>query len=135
MLLFFLDTKIVPRVCVFIVAQSILLPTITKWVGSWALAGAIIFGLITIAVVILFYNDLPKFDTWDLVFAIVLLVIGFALHIFAGNPGDSQYPPWHALWHLAAALSVYFVVTIRDGQSEISKFLRKLDLHIELFDK
>jgi hypothetical protein len=135
MLLFFLDTKIVPRVCVFIIAQSVLLPTIIRWIGSWALAGAIIFGLIVIAVVILFYNDLPKFDPWDLAFALVLLIIGFALHIIAGDPGDSQYPPWHSLWHLCAGMSAYFVVTIRDGQSEISKFLKKLNVHSEIFDK
>jgi hypothetical protein len=135
MLLFFLDVKIIPRVCVFIIAQSILLPIIIKWIGSWALAGTIIFALIVIASVTLFYDGIPKFDPWDLAFALILLAIGFALHIIAGNPGEPQYPPWHSLWHLAAALSVYFVITIRDGKSEISKLLRSMDFHIELFDK
>lgn len=126
LLLFFLDVEIVPKMCIFIIIQSILLPAIIKWIHSWALAGALIGGLVIMSLLSIFWYKIPKFDKLDVYSALVLIGVGFFFHIYAGDPGDPKYPPYHSLWHLCAFIAAYFVIAIRDGKGELSKFINSI---------
>lgn len=83
------------KFCIFIIGQAFLLPAIMKWIGTWALAGAIIGAIVIIAVLIVFYKNLPKMDGYDLLVALVLIGVGLFFHVYAGEPGDPRYPWAH----------------------------------------
>jgi hypothetical protein len=126
MALFIVNTEIVPKVCVFIIAQSFLLPTIIRWTDSWALAGVIIVVVLLILVTIALYNQNAKFDTLDVFCALFLVIVGLVFFALAGDPGEKSYPGYHSLWHTTSMSSLYFVVTIRDGEGELCKLFRNI---------
>jgi hypothetical protein len=126
MALFLIDTQIIPKVCVFVIAQSILLPTVIKWVHSWAVPGTLIVIMLLIMIIIVSYKKSVKFDTLDLVAALVLVLAGSFFFVWAGEPGEPRYPYAHSLWHDFSMTSLYFVIEIRDGQSVIYKFIESM---------
>lgn len=121
MALFLVNTQIIPKVCVYVIAQAFLLPSIIKWMNSWALAGTIIVITILVLVTVAAYNGYVTFDTWDLFCALILIITGLVFFSLAGDPGDKRYPGYHSLWHTTSMSSLYFVVAIRDGESELKK--------------
>jgi hypothetical protein len=124
-LFYFLKMSLELSICILIVFQLILILCIMKWIESWALAGIIMGTLLILTIVILLIYGPPKFDKIDLICALILIGIGFFLHVWAGDPGDSRYPFSHSLWHVLAMLSGYFVIEIRDGKSVLYKLLHK----------
>jgi hypothetical protein len=98
-----------------------------KWINSWALAGTLVGSLLFMAVILAIIHGLPKFDFYDLICALILIAIGFFLHIWAGEPGEKNYPFSHSLWHVLAMSSAYFVIDLRDGKSVIEKIGDKFE--------
>ncbi len=136
------------RFAIFIWIQALLFPLLLEFKNTWWFGGFIIgfIVLITVLLLSLIIRAIPRINIFSLIAAVILLGIGFALHLIGGDPTppshdqqhlkneeddiNHKYVWLHSLWHIFSMLAIYYVLDLKYGKSlfaqAISKFFHKL---------
>ncbi len=125
--LYFIEPPWPIRISVFFLAQVFIFPFLltfleTNWVAG-VLIGVIVVGALFLLFIVV--QRIPNIDWLDLLIAAILLGVGFALHITAGDPEGSNYSVPHSIWHILSMLAIYFVLEIKDGTNWLAKVTRE----------
>lgn len=126
LILFFTDARMEWRFLAFVLMQGMLLPMIIVYIHqSWLVSVAIGVPSMVGLVYIMLVGKMPKCDWRDMIFSVVLIGVGLFFHIFAGDPGTTNYDWAHTLWHIACMLSIYFLLDSKDSIFWLRKFIWK----------
>ena len=125
--LYFIEPPWPIRVSAFFIGEVFIIGFLLTYVSKTWVYGVLIGAIFLGALVLLFLvvRKIPSIDWLDLVILVVLIGVGFSLHIVAGDPGDKDYPTLHSVWHILAMLAIYFVLELKDGTNWIVKVVRE----------
>ncbi len=136
--LYFVGLDVRVRFAVFVWVQTLIFPLVLEFIKMWWFGGLVI-GIVIVIVVILLtlvVRGIPRFNVVDMIAAVVLVAVGFALHLLGGDPievvvdevtgertvtGDDDYPVYHTLWHVFVMVSIYYILDLRFGYSLLSR--------------
>jgi hypothetical protein len=106
------------RTAVSIALIGVLLPVIISHLDTW-IAGIVVTSIAVVAFVCTFvwYASVRKavYVEWRaFAVAIVLIMAGVSIHVFAGDfgPDNTLYPIAHTVWHVLAFVSLYYIAAI-----------------------
>ncbi len=122
------------RIAIFIVIQAIVFPLLLEFVHRDWFVGVIIGIIVAVAIVLVVcvIRGIPGFNFINVLIAIVLIAVGFTLHLLGGDPfpPDSdpldedkalRYAWFHTAWHILIMLSIYYIIDLKYGTSLISR--------------
>lgn len=134
--LFFLRLPLVTRICLLIIAQVPLLPALVDFLDNWWIAVALVGYLVLIGIIsMVVMKRFPTTNLIDFYVAVLLLGVGFFLHVFAGTPGSENYGTLHTVWHVLAMLALFFVLLLHEPRSFIEKYVKNPDTFDPLSDE
>lgn len=84
------------------------------------------YAFIVIAIILLFFillsiiylslfRRILRFALLPSLIALVLLISGFIVFFFGGDPGDKHYTALHGTWHILLMIAIFFVLYIKYG--------------------
>ncbi|KKM01734.1 hypothetical protein LCGC14_1791470 [marine sediment metagenome] len=146
--LLFVGIELEFRVALFVWLQLLLLPLLlefmrNEWFGPVAIGVVVVLVVLLLALVV---RGVPHFNRTNMLIAAVLLAVGFALHLLAGDPlpptraadgGDGEpelvsqprYSWFHVPWHVFAMAAVYFALDLHQRKGWVSRSVRRLSHH------
>lgn len=124
-LFFLMELQLQHRFIGLLLIQAVMLPALMSSIHKWWIALVLISFVVVFSLFILLVcmKEVPKFDTIELVIATVLLIGGFILHIFAGDPGEAGYAWKHSIWHILSMMAIFFAIEMKDGKNFFDKFI------------
>lgn len=147
MTFYFIGLELQYRFAILVLIQAILIPLLIEFSNTWWFAGIIIgiVAVVSLLLLSLVVRGLPRFNPVSLFVAILLLGIGFTLHVVGGEPFHpdsdlseqetiSRYSWFHSVWHIFAMLAVYYILdTKREGWiSRLYNFTSNGDHYLNL---
>lgn len=136
--LYFVGLDVRVRFAVFVWVQTLIFPLVLEFIKMWWFGGLVI-GIVIVIVVILLtlvVRGIPRFNVVDMIAAVVLVAVGFALHLLGGDPievvvdgvtgertvtGDDDYPVYHTLWHVFVMVSIYYILDLPRGYTLLAR--------------
>ncbi len=141
MTLYLVGISLPHRFAIFIWIQVLLFPLVTEFMSAWWASGLVVGVTVVVAVIllVLVVRGFPNFNIPAVVAAVVLVAVGFALHVAGGDPtppgettgadgSDLTNHPYawlHSAWHIFVMIALYYVIDFRHGQSLIAYLFRK----------
>jgi len=130
MSLYFSDTTLEERFCMFFMLQGLLLPSVIRYVStnSWLLSAVVIGGAAISALFVMgfMHRRAPKFGVADLIASAMFIGVGLFFHIYAGEPGGDNYGWAHSLWHCFVMVAIYFVLESKRKNSWLRRTVKNI---------
>jgi hypothetical protein len=138
-IMYFFEIRLNYRISFTFILQSIIFIPILKDISLLIFEVVIVVIVILASIIVLFFihKKALSFYIFSTLVAICLIAVGFSLFIIAGDPGDSQYPWIHPVWHILLFFGALFIIDMKYGitDSELvtNKNITRLFIHLDFF--
>lgn len=136
--LYFVGLDVRIKFAVFVWVQMLVFPLLLEFIKMWWFGGLVIGIVIVVAIILLtlVVRGIPRFNVVNMIAAVVLVAVGFVLHVLGGDPievvvdkdtgertvtGDQDYPVYHTLWHVFVMVSIYYILDLPRGHTLLAK--------------
>jgi hypothetical protein len=123
LMMWFIDLSLETRICIFFIVQYFLFPLSLFYIHASWLGIAFVVFLVVLFIVLtgVMPNKFPEVHFSSLIVLAILLVVGVIFFLIGGEPGETEYPWTHTLWHVCVMFGIFFLADARFGNSFIAR--------------